>query len=787
MPEQSLFFALKGSNAHGNVYIKDAVQKGIKNIVTDDISFVKDLKVNYYIVPDTLDALQQLALFHRSQFENLPVLAITGSHGKTIVKEWLSQLLQDISCVKSPKSYNSQVGVALSLWEISEDAQIGIFEAGISQAGEMETLARMIQPKIGIFTTLGDAHDAGFDHPLHKLEEKLKLFQHAEILVFEEDNDLVATTIRKMYPDRVLKSWGFSSNSSCLKVLNIDKRENISELKVVVNGETLSIMAPFSDDASLHNLCTCITTLIVLGEKADKFIPAIRELKNLPMRLEMKNGLHGSLLINDTYNADLYSLRIALEFLSQQAGLREKVLIISDFMQLGLDVENLAQKVAYLAEIYGISCVIGIGEQMVILEKYLSPFILFHREEDTEHLLSYLTKWDCHHKAILIKGARKYHLEKVFEKLSDKSHSTTLEIDLKAVEHNLKVYRDHLSPATKVIGVIKASAYGTGSEDLALLLQNKGVDYLAVAFADEAVRLRTAGVTLPIMILNPDSGSLQDMARYDLEPEVYSLEQLNDILYFITQEKLSLKIHIKIDTGMHRLGFTLRDMDTLCDMLKSAPNLLKIKSVFSHLTSSENPEHDDWTHEQANLFLKAYHSIQSVLQVDVKKHILNSAGIWRFPEYQWDYVRLGLGLYGISSAKGTEELERVHTLAACVIQIKPVPALQSVGYNRAGTTKEDTHVAVINIGYADGFLRSAGLGRFHVSIHGKEYPVIGQICMDLTMIDIGQDTDRIQVGDKAILFGKEKPIEQLAEVCQTIPYEILSRISERVKRIYTRS
>lgn len=787
LPDHALFFALKGSNSHGNIYIHDAIQKGIKNIVTDDISFVQEYPVNYFIVDDTIDALQQLAKYHRDQYSHLPIIGITGSHGKTIIKEWLSQLQAHKPIAKSPKSYNSQIGVALSLWEISDEDQLGIFEAGISQMGEMEKLEDMMSPNIGIFTTLGDAHDSGFDNSKQKLIEKIKLFKKSDIIIFEEDNAFISKTIRSIYPNKILKSWGFNTQSTLLKIHKIIKKDIQSEMEIEVYGELKKITVPFNDDASLHNLLTCITSLLALGEEWDAFINSIQELKNLPMRLEMKNGLNGSLLINDTYNADLHSFRIALEFLSQQAGVRDKVVIISDFLQLGIDAELLAQKIAYLVDLHGISTLLGIGENMAILEKHLSPFILFHREENTESLIKYLDNWHYKNKAILIKGARKFNLEKVFERLSDRSHTTSLEIDLKAVENNLKVFKETLDPQTGIIAVIKASAYGTGSEDLALLLQNKKVSYLAVAFADEAVKLRKAGITQPIIILNPESNSLQDMIKYDLEPEIYSLNQLNTILAYIKNYNFKIKIHLKIDTGMHRLGFESHDFHALTQLLKSEEEHLEVKSIFSHLTSAENDEHDEWTHYQAQNFLEAFTIITSQLNYPVKKHILNSAGILRFPEYQWDYVRLGLGLYGLSSITSFPGLERVHTLTAYIMQIKHLDVHQTVGYNKKGITNKQTNIAVINIGYADGLMRIAGMGRFFVSIHGTSYPIIGQICMDLTMIDIGQDIDKIHVGDPVIIFGKDKPIEDLAQACQTIPYEILSRISERIKRIYTRS
>ncbi len=786
LPQTTLFFALKGTNSHGNIYIEDAVNKGVKNIVTDDPSFIISDKANYFIVENTLIALQTLAQYHRSLFKDIPIIGITGSNGKTIVKEWLSQMLADRPHTKSPKSYNSQIGVALSVWELAEEDTCGIFEAGVSQKGEMIHLANIISPNIGIFTALSDAHDSGFASMEEKLFEKTTLFKDSEIIIFEEDNKDIAKTIRNTYGDKKLLSWGFSKESTWIVIKNILKYESYSTLEIIHDSIFYTIHVPFSDEASVYNVFSCISALLSLGEPMTKIITNLNELKNLPMRLEMKNGRNGSLLINDTYNADLHSFKIALEFLSQQAGVRDKVVILSDFQQIGIDTELFAQKISYLLELHGVSTLLGVGSSMPIIEKHLSPFILFHKENTTEDLLKYLNYWSCDKKVILIKGARKFNLELVFEKLSDQSHSTQLETDLKAVENNLKVFKSIISPTTGIIAVIKASAYGTGSEDLALLLENKKVAYLAVAFADEGVRLRGAGISLPIMILNPDINSMSTILDHKLEPEVYCLDQIYKILSHLKLYNQSLDIHLKIDSGMHRLGFDFQELVVLAKILKSNTQYIKVRTIFSHLTSSENSEHDKWTHHQIQEFLKAYDYLTKILDYSIPKHILNSAGIVRFPEYQWDYVRLGLGLYGIPVSTQLEGLERVHTLTSYIIQIKHVKANETIGYNKKGEIYKDTHIAVINIGYADGLMRIASLGRFSVSIHGQDYPIIGQICMDLTMVDIGNDIDKIQVGDSVTIFSKHKPIEELALACQTIPYEILSRISERVKRVYTR-
>lgn len=781
----TLFFALSGSMHDGHDFIHEALDKGIKNIVVEKNPGLLSANVNVFLVENSLRAMQKLAAYHRKSFEHLQVVGITGSNGKTTIKEWLYQMIHDRQVVKSPKSYNSQTGVALSVWQIKVSDQIGIFEAGISQPGEMEALEKIIRPQIGLFTLLGDAHSEGFNSLAQKLEEKLLLFAHSDTIIYEEDDLIVSMAIRERYKDRNLLSWGWSQNSSLFQVVEIEKSNYQTRVTINFKGKIETVIVPFSDTASLENALHCIAILLVLQYDFFTIKETLFKLQNIPMRLEMKNGIQNSILINDTYNADIQSFKIALEFLSQQAGGKEKVVILSDFMQTGLKMEDLNHQLADFIQTHNVAHVIGVGKSSKNLEKYLDPFILFSTFDTTDQLINALSDFNFQQKAILVKGARAFQLEKVINALSDKAHTATLETDLQAIEHNLKIFSQHLQPAIQIIAVIKASAYGSGSEELARFLEFKKVAYLAVAFIDEGVQLRKSGVLLPIIILNPDRNGVIDMIKYDLEPEVYSLEQLEEIVSLLINKKNGkFNIHIKLDTGMHRLGFMSEDWDHLCDILVEHEKQICVKSIFSHLSSSEDPEDDDYTHQQAQKLIIGYDFISKRIKYQPARHILNSSGIIRFPEYHFDLVRLGLGLYGIDgTGQFSNKLEKVHTLKATVVQIKNIKQSDSVGYNRKGKPAMDGRIAIINIGYADGLMRLAGNEKYTVKINGKDYPIIGNVCMDLTIIDIHQDS-AIRIGDEAIIFGKDKPVEKLAEVCQTIPYEVLSRISGRVRRLY---
>ncbi len=783
-PEETLFFSLKGSMHDGHSFIRDAINKGVKNIVAEQKIDNLPSNVNYYQVPDSLKALQAVAAWHKSRYPNLTTLAITGSNGKTTIKEWLYQMITDRKVVKNPKSYNSQTGVALSLWQIQEDDQFGIFEAGISKQNEMVALEAMIKPDIGLFTTLTDAHAEGFTSLEKKLTEKLILFKHCQTIIYNGDETLIDTIIRQIYPKKRLLSWGKNPENTLFQVVGQTLTDKQAYLTIVYKNQHYEYIVPFTDKASIQNALHSIAVMLLLGIHHDEIQKKLYSIRNIPMRLELIFGTYNNILVNDTYNADLQSFRIAMDFLDQQAGMRDKVVILSAFMQMGMTNEEINQNIADIINDHQIKEVIAVGEAINSLGKLLNKGISFQHADHTETLLDKLSKYPLQNKAILIKGARKFELERITQALSDKAHTAILETDLQAIEHNLRIFSNHLNGHTKIIAIIKASAYGSGSEELAKFLEFKKVSFLAVAFVDEGVQLRKAGIKIPIIILNPDINGIPEMVKYQLEPEIYDLQQLEELISYLGNQTSNFKIHLKMDTGMFRLGFVEEDLPQLCNLLIKHSAQINIQSIFSHLSSSEDPQDDTYTHLQAKTLVTYYAYISDKIGYKPAKHILNSSGIIRFPEYHFDFVRLGLGLYGIDGTNiFADKLEKVHTLKASVVQIKLIKASETVGYNRRGKVTKDGKIAIINIGYADGLMRLAGNGNFNVRIRGREYPIIGNICMDLTIIDIGND-ENIQIGDEVLIFGKDKPIEDLANACQTIPYEILTRISGRIKRSY---
>ncbi|MBK9149670.1 MAG: bifunctional UDP-N-acetylmuramoyl-tripeptide:D-alanyl-D-alanine ligase/alanine racemase [Saprospiraceae bacterium] len=783
-PEKSLFFAISGTLHDGHDYIQDAVNIGVKNIVAErDFDHNPD-HLNVFIVPDSVKALQKIAAYHRSRFHKLRLIAITGSNGKTTVKEWLSELIADQSVVKSPKSYNSQIGVPLSLWQIRDFHRIAIIEAGTSKSGEMALLEAMIKPTVGIITNIGDAHAEGFESKEQKLREKLGLFKEAEAIIYSEDDEMISAHIRHMYPEKTRLSWGFSASATVYRLHRLEKFNEYSYINLEYRGHHEVLKVHFTDDASLSNICHCIAVMLYLGYNINQISERIINLRYLSMRLEMKAGINDSIIINDSYNADLESLKIALEFQAQQAGNRERMLVITDFFQTGLDHNALNRKIAQLLHNHEISDIICVGDHIRHIEHLIDPYILFRHFETTEALLEEAEKLPIQHKIILVKGARAFALENFVNALTARKHSAVLETDLQAVAANLRYFSERLSQGTGIIAVIKAAGYGSGSIELAKFLEFSKVDYLAVAFADEGVELRKAGIQLPVMVLNPESASIRDMIRYRLEPEVYAVHQLREILDVLTESGVTgFGIHLKLDTGMHRLGFDENELDGLLNLITDQ-NQLTVKSIFSHLSSSEDPADDDYTHRQAEVYEKMVQKILTHLDYVPFRHLLNTAGILRFPQYHYDMVRLGLGLYGIDvTGEHADYLEKVHTLKASVLQIKSLSAGASVGYNRKEILKEDADIATVNIGYADGMLRHSGNRRYTVRIGKTDYPIIGNVCMDLLMVYLGKNHE-VKPGDEVIIFGKDKPIETLAEVNQTIPYEILSRISTRIKRVY---
>lgn len=785
-PKETLFIALGGSIQDGHCYVMNAIDAGVQNILVSRMSGILTSEVNVFIVPDTLAAFQKIAAYHRSLFPDMDVIGITGSNGKTIVKEWLSQLINDKKIVKSPASYNSQTGVPLSVWQMDEGDQLAIFEAGISQPGEMVRLQAVIDPTLGIFTNIGDAHDAGFTDRSQKLNEKLDLFVHCSTIIYCSDDKTVHTHMNSRFQHKVLKSWGFNQDASFITLLSLKSTSDSTEIVCLYQEKEHILALPFTDRASLENAMHCVATLLALGYSFEFIQQRVYELEHIPMRLEMKQGIKNSILINDTYNADLQSFKIGLEFLSQQSVERERMVILSEFHQLSTSAEGLIKDISALLHKYNVEHVVTIGSQLKPLERYLNPFVLFTNYTNTDSLLQNLHKLPIQDKAILIKGARVFSLDRIFHILSDKGHTAVLETDLQAIEHNLTYFSSLLDKDVKIIAVIKASAYGSGSIELAKFLEYKKVAYVAVAFIDEGITLRKAGISLPMIVLNPDRNGIMDMLTHDLEPEVYSLNQLKEIAQSAKiHANKTFKIHLKIDTGMHRMGFLPNEMAELSHLLLAHRNIV-VASVFSHLSSSEDPDDDDFTTHQMAIFDQCYNELTLMIGGHPPRHILNSAGILRFHSRTYEMVRLGLGLYGIDTTHSVpKHLQKVHTLKASIILIKHLKKGEFIGYNRRSLLEKDSDIAVINIGYADGLMRKAGNGRYAVKIRGQMFPIIGSVSMDLSLVDLG-DAHNVKVGDDVIIFGEDPPIERLAEVCETIPYEILTRISNRVKRVFIR-
>jgi alanine racemase len=757
LPGSSLFFALKGARRNGHQFIPEVYKKGVRCFVisepTDTIAYPE---ANFVMVKDTQQALQQLAAHHRRQF-NIPVIGITGSNGKTIVKEWLYQLLHaDYTIVRSPKSYNSQVGVPLSVWQMNEHHTLGIFEAGISRPGEMEKLEKIIQPTIGILTNIGEAHSEGFSSRQQKEAEKNILFKNAE-----QPAALETGEIRRQ------------ANAT---IIHAKKDKN-------ADGP-ISIEIPFTDEASVQNAITCWRVMLMLGYDNEIIRNRMRLLLPVNMRLELKKGINHCSIINDSYSADLSSLEIALNFLVQQSGGSKKTVVLSDFLQSSLKDHELYPLILENLKKHNVSRLIGIGEKISNGLDAVDPGIEIERYTSTEDFINQFRSSRFKEETILIKGARVFGFEKIVQLLEQKVHKTVLEINLNAIVHNLKTYQDHLHPATKVMAMVKAFAYGSGGAEVAGILQYHKVDYLGVAYADEGVELRKAGITLPIMVMNPDESAFESLIEYNLEPEIYSFSLLQSFDIFLQNEGLQqYPVHIEIETGMNRLGFSIEEMAALGGYLQKASSL-KVKTVFSHLASSDDPNQDEFTFRQFDLYKQAVTQLKEKLDYSFLEHIANSGAILRLPQLQLQMVRLGIGLYGVDSAgEHQSELQPVATLRSTIAQIKHIKAGESVSYNRKAVVKRNSIIATVRIGYADGFSRRLGNGTGKMWLKDQLVPVIGTVCMDMTMLDITGIED-VREGDEVIVFGNELPVQQLATWAGTIPYEIMTAISQRVKRVY---
>ena len=785
IPSVTLFIAVPGPVRSGWTYIDGLYQSGVRKFLVGKDAQLDDLtsypEAGFLQVDDPVIAVQQLTEYHRLQFD-YPVIGITGSNGKTIIKEWLNQLLHNrYNIIRSPKSYNSQIGVPLSVWQMNRFHQLGIFEAGISKKGEMHRLQNVIRPTIGILGYVGEAHAEGFDSLSEKIREKLLLFGEVNELVYCSDQSEVCNEIDdflKKHPKIKPISWS-RHHAADLRCLQIDKHGMITDLVCLFEDEQFAFSIPFTDEASIFNALTVCTLALQLGTTKSDLAREMNLLKPMAMRLELKPGINQCAIINDSYSADIDSLIIALDFLAQQDQHVSKTVILSD-MQHPIGAEyNLYGKVAQILVARKIQKLIAVGSELTVCRQLFDGIPEVHFFDSTESLTDHLAQLHLQKEIILLKGARKFGFEQLSRQLEQKLHDTVLEIDLHALRSNLRLYRRMLQPGTKTMVMVKAFGYGSGSAEIASLLQREGTDMLAVAYADEGLELRRAGIRMPIMVMNVTPNSFDNLVRHQLEPEIYSPAVFNAFMAFLRERSITnYPVHIKIDTGMHRLGFLEEDLPFLENMLIQQDTVV-VQSIFTHLVASEDARQDDFTRQQFQTFMSMTDRLKKIIKEPFKRHVCNSAAISRFPEFHLDMVRLGIGLYG---AGEQPELQTVATLKTTIAQIKHLQPGDTVGYGRKGIMTKAGSVATVRIGYADGYSRSLSNGIGKMLIGNQFAPVIGNVCMDMTMLDV--TGIEVAEGDEVVVFGKNPSVKQLAEWAGTIAYEILTNISQRVKRVY---
>ena len=787
-PEETLFFALKTQRNDGHKYIGELYKRGVRNFVVTHADEFKQLKgACFLVVANTLTALQQIASAHRQRFD-IPVVAITGSNGKTTVKEWLYQLLSpDYNVCRSPRSYNSQVGVPLSLWLIDKHTDIAVIEAGISKSGEMERLNQIVKPTIGVITNVGQAHQENFLSMQIKCTEKMQLFKGCQKAVLNMSNSTISQCASTMPENVVRVAWntanGAGIDDTDIIIRDVVKEGSQATVKFAINNEISQFTIPFIDDAAIENSVTCFATCLSLNMPVDVICDRMSRLEPVAMRLEVRDGINGCTIINDTYNSDIHSLSIALDFMSRRPDTKEqrRTLILSDILQSGEEPRSLYSQVAQMAMNRGIEKIIGVGDKITQCADYF-PIADKHFFRTTEALISSEVFQELKNEFILLKGARQFRFDKLSDLLTLKVHQTILEINLNAMVDNLNYYRQFMKPETKMVCMVKASAYGIGSIEASKTLQDHGVDYLAVAVADEGAELRNAGITANIMVMNPEMTSFRMLFDYRLEPEVFNFDILEALIRAAEKEGITnFPVHIKIDTGMHRLGFNAKtDMERLIDRLTRQSALVPC-SVFSHFVGSDSDGFDAFSRQQFELFDQASKKLQDAYGHHIIRHICNSAGIEHFPQYHLDMVRLGLGLYGINP-RNNEVINNVCTLKTTILQIRDVPEGDSIGYSRKTFVDRPSRVAAIPIGYADGLNRKLGNRHCYCLVNGQKAPYLGNICMDVCMIDVtGIDCKE---GDYAVIFGDNLPVTVLSDVLETIPYEVLTGISTRVQRVY---
>lgn len=780
-PEHCLFVALRGAKADGAEFIPTMILEGIQVcLVHNDWQINPELKdkATFIQVTDTRVALQRIAAYQRDQFSK-PVVGITGSNGKTIVKEWLGQVLSEsFTVAKSPKSYNSQVGVPLSIFGIQTYHQVALLEAGISKKGEMMSLAEMIRPDLGIFTNIGTAHEEGFPSIEEKIREKLTLFSGSKLLIYCKDQPLVKKEIEAHFPSEKLISW--SSNPGADFSVSVKKQEAQSKITLINKQlNTFTFQVPFTNSASIENITHVIIAALTLGQQFAAIQEGLNHIKPVDMRLTLKPGLNDSLLIDDTYNNDIAGLKVALEFLSQQRPKRRKILILSDLLQQGVP-EKVYAEVANLIKSYSLDQIIGVGKEVSRLKEYFPD--QFTNFSATEELVQSIDPETFQNDLILITGARPFAFERIVDKLQQRIHGTTLEINLNALTHNFNFFKKLVKPKTKMMVMVKAFAYGGGAAEIANHLQTMGADYLAVAFSDEGVTLRKQGIRLPIMVLNPVEESFDLIREYDLQPVVFSPEFFKKLGNYAKNHQTQLSIHLDLDTGMHRLGFEKQHLKELKELIIDFPEL-NIASIYTHLVGADEEEHEAFSLEQLRLFTEMKTEIESILDYKPLIHALNSAGIVRYPDFQMDMVRLGIGLYGVEvTGKFDANLKPVSTLKTTISQVKTLAPGATIGYSRKGQLPQGGKIATLAVGYADGYDRRFSQGKGYVLIHGKKAPVIGNVCMDMTMVDVSHI--EVSSGDEAVIYGAEISLKELSDRIGTIPYELLTNISTRVKRVY---
>ena len=773
--QNTLFFALSGPNNDAHRYIPELIENGVVHFVVTKIPSGFENKATFLKVENSLAALQQFAAWHRSQF-NFPVIGVTGSNGKTIVKEWLNFLLSpDFHIIRSPKSYNSQVGVPLSVLAINEKHNLGIFESGISTVDEMEKLEKVVKPTIGVLTGIGPAHDEGFSSASEKVIEKLKLFANSEILILQKAPIVNGLVHQKTF------SWSFDDKTADV-LISKDVLGNRTNLNLDYRNAFMSVEIPFRDAASIENAISCLMVLLYLNYDEATIQARMSQLYPVEMRLKVKNGVRNTTIIDDSYSSDFQSLKIALDFLESQKHHAKKTVILSDIFQSGLANDALYFKVSQLIESNKISRLIGIGETISQYKNTFSNILTF---ATTQEFIENFDGLEFENETILVKGARQFEFEQIVAILEEKTHETVLEINLNAISHNLNFYRSKLKPETKLMAMVKAFGYGNGGFEIAKLLEHHKTDYLGVAFADEGISLKNAGINLPIMVLNPETTSFPSIIQYGLEPEIYSMKGLAAFIEIANKRKLEhFPIHIKIDTGMHRLGFEEEHLPNLIETLK-ANKSVKVKSILSHMATSDDLGHDEFAKEQIALFEKLSSKLMAELKITPIRHILNTSGIEHYPDAQYDMVRLGIGLYGILNDENEQKhLENVGTLKSIISQLRVIDKGESVGYGRGFVAQNQTKIATIPIGYADGISRHWGNSNGYVTINHQKAPIVGSVCMDMLMADCtGIDCKE---GDRVVIFGKSPTVIEMASKLQTIPYEILTSISQRVKRVFYR-